>query len=73
MAQVTMLACDQCKNTPAETWQIAQIGQHIQLVDLCQACSKPIRALVTLGRDDPTGLPQRKRFRKTPLPPQAYA
>lgn len=69
MAQISMLACDQCRHSPAETWHIGQAGQPMLLVDLCKSCAKPIRELARLGRSSTdTGL--RKRFRKTHLPPQ---
>lgn len=60
MATVSVVACDQCKKTPATTWSIQQSGQPGHLVDLCTDCAKPLRVFVKAGRPETAGTGRRR-------------
>lgn len=61
MAVVAVLACDLCRQQPADTWRITQAGEAEYRVDLCKACAKPLRELRKSGKRVDVDKPKRRR------------
>lgn len=73
MAIVTSLACDLCRDQPADTWQITQAGLEPFLIDLCSECAAPLRLMRSKGklpnaskRSPRTGIIKSIHYKKPP-------
>lgn len=68
MAIVTVVQCDYCTGSPAETWLLQQGTAAQWAVDLCADHAGPLRELRVKGRAAGPVKRRRTGVRKTPLP-----
>ena len=68
MADVTVKACDRCKQQPATEWHAGQAGSKLLAIDLCESCAREFREFIKQARVAKPKRPTRGTIVKTRLP-----